>query len=117
MNGSDQRTIDQTAATIRAQNDAFRKNLSGGRILISTAAMDHMRGKIAGLILAIANFDTFNEDNDPYGEHDFGSLSYMGQPMFWKIDYYDLDMIYGSPDPANPDVTTRTLVVMLAWEY
>jgi Protein of unknown function (DUF3768) len=36
---------------------------------------------------------------------------------FWKIDLYDREMELMSPDPANPDVTTRILTVMLADEY
>lgn len=117
MNGSEQRTIYHTASAIRALNDAFRKDLRGGCLLLSTGAMAHIDGTASALIHAIAAYDRFSEDNAPYGEHDFGSLAYMGQPMFWKIDYYDLDMKNGSPDPSNPDVTMRVLTVMMAWEY
>jgi hypothetical protein len=28
-------------------------------------------------------------NNDPYGEHDFGSFELAGEKFFWKIDYYD----------------------------
>ena len=69
------------------------------------------------LMLAVADFDAFSEDNDPYGEHDFGSLSLQGEVVFWKIDYYDLDLSNGSPDPADPRVTIRVLTVMMASEY
>lgn len=62
-------------------------------------------------------FDAFTPDNDPYGEHDFGSLVHAGQTIFWKFDYYDLDLQMHSPDPSNPDVTCRVLTIMLGEEY
>ena len=34
-----------------------------------------------------ATFDQFNEDNDPHGEHDFGSFELCGRKFFWKIEY------------------------------
>jgi hypothetical protein len=55
--------------------------------------------------------------NDPYGEHDFGSLDMMGERIFWKIDYYDLAFRAGSPAPDDPEVTRRVLTIMLASEY
>jgi hypothetical protein len=66
---------------------------------------------------AVAKFDTFDESNDPYGEHDFGALEIEGERLFWKIDYYDRNLSAHSPDPADPSVTTRVLTIMLADEY
>lgn len=117
MIGREQMNIDQRTAAIRALNDAFRQDLRGGKLLLTSGVMAHTDGAVAALLLAIAAFDVFDADNDPYSEHDFGSLTYMGQPVFWKIDYYDLDLKYGSSDPANPDVTRRAMTIMMAWEY
>lgn len=68
-----------------------------------------------GLLKTIESFDRFNGDNDPYGEHDFGSLAWEGQKIFWKIDYYDQDLKYGR-DPLDEDCR-RIMTVMLASEY
>jgi hypothetical protein len=62
-------------------------------------------------------FDAFDADNDPYGEHDFGAFDVAGERLFWKIDYYNLTLDGGSPDPANPDQTRRVLTIMLVSEY
>jgi len=66
---------------------------------------------------AVQRFDSFDADNDPHGEHDFGSVEVGGRRVFFKIDYYDPELRYGSPDPANPDVTRRVITIMLASEY
>ena len=62
-------------------------------------------------------FEAFTPDNNPYGEHDFGAIRYQGQTIFWKIDYYDLDLHMHSPDPSDKTVTARVLTIMLAEEY
>jgi len=62
-------------------------------------------------------YSDFTPDNDPYGEHDFGSVEHAGKTIFWKIDAYDRRLKFGSPDPADEAVTTRVLTVMLAEEY
>ena len=68
--------------------------------------MDHgveQRGMNAMLSIfhAIQKFDAFTPDNDPYGEHDFGAIEYDSQKLFWKIDYFDNSLEFGSPDPAD----------------
>ena len=72
---------------------------------------------IESVMLAIREFDAFTTDNDPYEEHDFGSVDIDGNRVFWKIDYYDPSLTAGSDDPADPNITERVMTVMLAEEY
>jgi hypothetical protein len=102
---------------IRRMNDAFRRGQTSGRIMVTPGIHDLGPEVVAELVLRIAAYDAFSVDNDPYGEHDFGCLSHQGQKVFWKIDYYDRSLETGSPNPANPDITTRVMTIMLASEY
>jgi hypothetical protein len=70
---------------------------------------------LVGLSQAVENFNSFNEDNDPHGEHDFGSLTFEGKKIFWKIDYYDQDLKFWC-DPLDK-MCRRTLTIMLAEDY
>jgi Protein of unknown function (DUF3768) len=50
----------------------------------------------------VHGFDTFTPNNDPYGEHDFGSFEYAGKTVKSKN---------GEP------VVNRALTIMLASKY
>ena len=102
---------------IRELNDQFRRTGIGGRQLITPGIQEMGLLDVMTIRQLVARYDAFCEDNDPYGEHDFGNLTYRGQKVFWKIDYYDATLTAGSPDPADPTVTTRVLTIMLAQEY
>ena len=65
----------------------------------------------------VERFDDFTADNDPYEEQDFGAFYHGEQHIFWRLDYYDRRLKYGSDDPANPFSTARVLTIMLAHEY
>ena len=109
----------QTAKTarIRELNDAFRTTFSGGRVML-TVGVDSLPSDVKAKVLrSVASFSTFTADNDPRGEHDFGNFEVGGKRFFWKIDYYDRAMEYGSEDPSDPEQTTRVMTVMLAEEY
>src|SRR3954453_17122759 len=102
---------------IRELNNEFRRSLTGGLLHI-TRGVIALGGKQQAIILdAVAAFDAFNPENDPYGEHDFGALTIEGSRILFKIDYFDRGLTGHSPDPADPSVTTRVLTVMLAEEY
>ena len=66
---------------------------------------------------AVAAFDSFDADNDPHGEHDFGAVEVAGLQVFWKVSYYDASLTAHAEDPADPDTCERVLTVMLAEEY
>jgi hypothetical protein len=106
-----------SAEEVRALNDAFRTRMTGGKVLL-TAGVDALPADVKALVLRrVATFSDFTADNDPHGEHDFGSFEIAGRKLFWKIDYYDAAMEFGSEDPADPRKTTRVLTIMLAAEY
>lgn len=69
------------------------------------------------LASAVGNFDDFTEDNDPYGEHDFGKFSFLTTELFWKIDQYNTTYDSGSEDPTDLTKTCRVLTIMLTHEY
>ncbi len=48
-----------------------------------------------------ATFDAFTPENDPHGEHDFGNFEIAGQRFFFKIDYFDPNLEFGSDDPGR----------------
>ena len=105
-------------ATIRKLNDALRTGATGnGQILVTPGIREKGLEFVLAAALAVKEFNTFEESNDPWGEHDFGALDVQGEKLFWKIDYYNLDMSGGSEDPANEAVTKRVLTIMLAIEY
>ena len=71
----------------------------------------------ARIVKTIAVYDDFCHANDPYEEHDFGSFEADGAVIFFKIDYFDKNLTYHSPDPTDPSVTERVITFMLAEEY
>lgn len=98
-------------------NDEFRNDFSKGMLMLSQGIHLNTVEDIDKIISLVRNYKTFKRNNDPYGEHDFGSFEYKKKKIFWKIDYYDNDLIHFSPDAANSTKTTRVLTIMYAEEY
>src|SRR6516162_8957329 len=102
---------------IRELNDDFRRTFVGGLVMV-TAGVEAMPVEQRRSLLAkVRAFDSFTEDTDPHGEHDFGAVDEGEVRCFWKIDYYDREITMHSDDASDPTVTTRVLTVMLAEEY
>jgi hypothetical protein len=101
----------------RALNDELRIYHRGGRIMVTAGVQALGENMMRRLDEAIAAFDEFDEDSDPHGEHDFGVVEIGGKEVMFKIDYYDITLNYLSPDPSNPEITTRVMTIMLVKEY
>lgn len=102
---------------VRKLNDTFRTTLIGGKIILTPGVAELQVESVKELLKLIPKYQDFNEDNDPYGEHDFGSFEFHSKKFFFKIDYYDKSYKYGSEDPSDPEVTGRVMTIMLAEEY
>jgi len=106
---------DINTAKIAALNDHARHTFEGCRVVV-TRGIQAM-ADVPEVLDQVRRYNAFTPNNDPYAEHDFGSFTHRGQTVFWKFDYYDLDITMHSPDPSDPSITARVLSVMLADEY
>ncbi len=102
---------------IRMLNDQLRRQLTGGNAFMTPGIAALGSDAVARLVKVIATFDDFCTANDPHEEHDFGALDFDGVEIFFKIDYFDKNLNFHSPDPADPAVTKRVITLMLAEEY
>ena len=102
---------------IALQNDNFRKHLSQGTLVLTQGIRSNTKEDLEAIITKVRTFDTFDENNDPYGERDFGAFDYKGKKIFWKIDNYDQEFLYLSPDVSNPRLTNKVMTIMYAEEY
>jgi hypothetical protein len=106
-----------SAERIWEMNDRFRMTMTGGNVLM-TAGVNALPSDVKALVIRrVATFSDFTADNDPHQEHDFGNFTLDGQKFYFKIDYYDAKMEFGSEDSADPTKTTRVLTIMFADEY
>lgn len=113
---------DEATKIIREANDRFRAGdttIPGQWVITQgMAATIEEAGRTPLAVVEIVQaFDTFAKENDPYGTHEFGSFLFEGETCFWKIDLYDSDLQFGSPDPADLSKTHRVLTIILAREY
>jgi hypothetical protein len=101
----------ERAVQIANLNDKFRKSFKNTVMTPGVMYLDN----VLGLAGKVQNFIDFTEDNDPCGEHDFGSFEWKGNRIFWKIDYFDQSLIYGE-DPLS-EKCRRVMTIMLVSEY
>jgi hypothetical protein len=130
MMNFDQMTTEQVEAyraTVASLNDQLRAKLDSAapNIVVMTAGIlaevdadpQTAIAKQIELQGIIANYSDFSEGNNPHGERDFGIFDWQGIRCYWKIDYYDRQTEWGSPNPADPAVTCRVLTILRADEY
>ena len=107
-------------------NDQFRREMCSkgysatipGKLVFTAGITALSVEQQTTLLNDIYNFKDFTPDNDPYGKHDFGKITLAGVgDIFWKIDYYDTSLEFGSESPADTSKTVRVLTPMLVEEY
>ncbi len=114
------------AATIAAQNDAFRKSImffddadgtpKGQFVMTSGVAAMGSDARLAAT-RQVAAFGAFTPNNDPLGWHEFGAVEVFGTTIWFKIDLYDANYEMGSDEPTDPEQTRRVLTLLLPSEY
>lgn len=109
----------QTA--IAERNDKFRVNVinspseTQGKCVLTAGIANQYPLVLAHILYAVKNFSDFKEEDNPYGENDFGAFEICKVKMYFKIDYYlDESMNYGTDDPLT---SYQVLTIMLASEY
>jgi Protein of unknown function (DUF3768) len=102
---------------IRELNDVLRRRFTGGRVMLTSGVNELSDDAKARVLEAVRTFKDFDGGNDPHTEHDFGMVEVDGERYFFKIDYYDRDMRFGSDDPSDPEQTCRVMTIMRASEY
>jgi Protein of unknown function (DUF3768) len=104
--------------TVTKLNDRFRQhNLGFGQVRIAPMVEMMPIEQQKALLAMVRSFSDFNEDNDPYGEHDFGAVEFQGKEYFWKLGYYSDDSYeYGAEGPGSP-LTRRVMTIMHSSEY
>ncbi|MFG6637751.1 DUF3768 domain-containing protein [Sulfitobacter sp. 1A12126] len=114
------------AALIAGQNDAFRRSILDNNPVAEAPQGQFVmtRGVAAlgpdaqlDLIRRVAAFDGFDADSDPQGWHEMGVIEFDGTTVWFKLDLYDVDYTYGSPEPSDPAQTRRVLTLLLPSEY
>lgn len=98
-------------------NDAFRRSFTGGQVTLTAGVAALPEAPRAAILAAVRGFDAFDAHDDPHGDRDFGAVEVGEVHCFWKIDCYDRDLRFASPDPTDPAETVRVLTVRLAEEY
>ncbi|MBK8458709.1 MAG: DUF3768 domain-containing protein [Phyllobacteriaceae bacterium] len=102
---------------IRTLNNRLRMGRIGGRIILSAGITALDESFVREILVAVACFEGFTPDNDPWGEHDCGLVEWEGNRVLFKIDYYDPTFERLSDDPTDPCKTERVMTVMFATEY
>ena len=127
-------TAREQTARIARLNDLARSAIGVACTAVATVGFRSLSASDQSRVCElIETFDAFDEDNDPHGERDFGTIYQLAdghwtterprvrdderERVFWKLDYYDRAMRFASEDAADPAQTRRVLTIMLSDEY
>lgn len=108
-------TLDRVDATrsddLRAINDHARRTFIGCAIEISPAVEALPLKQRAVVLKMVRDFDEFDDEGNPFQEHDFGAFDFNGQRYGFRFEYFDPSMCRGASDPTDIELTRRVLTV------
>ena len=84
MTDLDQARTQEQTARIRGLNDQLRISHTGGTLVTTPGVLALGIYLNQAILIAIAAYDDFDEDNDPFGEHDFGLVEIASQEILFK---------------------------------
>jgi len=121
---TDEELLTDESLHIRARNDEFRTELvsvdaalARNRLVFTSGVAGEGEEFTERALTAVREFEAFDDDNDPFGEHSCGSFELDGVTLEWKIDLYDRLLDGPARNPADDALTRRVLTVMRAEEY
>ncbi len=100
---------------IAKRNDLLRTTFMTGKVLLTHGVQNSVDKE--EIITAVREFNDFNDDNDPYKEHDCATFEVNKSKYIFKIDYYDKNYEYGIDPHEEPEKVHRVLTIMCASEY
>jgi Protein of unknown function (DUF3768) len=74
---------------IREANDLFRSTFKGGEVVLSASVAELPDMVKASALQMVADFKDFNEENDPWEEHAYGSFNHCNREFFFSIERID----------------------------
>lgn len=104
---------------IRTLNDLLRTTLQGGSIYMTSGVQALGPAAVMEILERVRTYPAvkFDSETDPHRERDFGIVSYQGERIYWKIDYFDKEQKQHSEDPSDASLTHRVMTIMLSEEY
>lgn len=99
-------------------NDRCRHGLDRtGRIVITRTCLgtfaDSTMAELVAQAQILAEVRKFTYPEGDRTERDRGQIEYRGTTVYFKIDAYDADLEWGSPDPTDASVTRRVMTIMV----
>jgi hypothetical protein len=83
------------------------------RTCLATFSLGDRMSEILAQSRILAAIRKHRFPQDDRSERDRGQVEYEGQCVYFAIDAYDLDLVFGSEDPSDASVTRRVMTIMV----
>jgi hypothetical protein len=110
-------SADARLAAIARLNDRCRQGLDRtARIMVTRTCFGTSGDGAMGIVVQARLYAAVRRHvftGTDAAERDRGNFEFEGTMVYFKIDYYDVALEYGSEDPADASITRHVLTIML----